>query len=112
MSDYSIQKKLFIFCIVFFNFQVISNNSFSDEIFNIKAEKVRFIEQKNSIIASGNAEASNNNKKIYADKITYKKKEGILLANGNVKLVDNKNTITAEYVKYNINTKEVDAKKM
>lgn len=111
MSDYSIQKKLFIFCIVFFNFQVISNNSFSDEIFNIKAEKVRFIEQKNSIIASGNAEASNNNKKIYADKITYKKKEGILLANGNVKLVDNKNTITAEYVKYNIKTKEVDAKK-
>jgi len=110
MNKFRSFQKIVILFLLFSVIQNFNDSSSADELFQIQAKNIKYQNKKNTIIAEGNAEASNSlDKKLFADKITYKKKEGILLANGNVKLVDNKNTITAENIKYNINTKEVNA---
>ena len=110
MNKFRSLQKIVILFLLFSVIQNFNDSSSADELFQIQAKNIKYQNKKNTIIAEGNAEASNSlDKKLFADKITYKKKEGILLANGNVKLVDNKNTITAENIKYNINTKEVNA---
>ena len=106
-------KKLLLFFKILFSaiyLLVLTNNLFADEVFEIEAEKVEYNNEKNIIIAEGNATASNSSgKKIFADKIVYYKNENIIKTSDNSKFLDGQNTLTAKEFLYYIQKKEIEA---
>ena len=56
-----------------------SKNSFSENIFNLNAEKIEYKKENNAVIASGNAIASDSlGKKIFSEKIIYYKNKNVI----------------------------------
>lgn len=102
------KNKIFI---IFALFQLfIINKAFSNDTFELLADKLIYKDNKQVIIAEGNAFAKDNyNKKIYADKIIYYKKTNIIKTIQNSKFEDGKNKITANNFVYNINNKVIEA---
>lgn len=110
MNKFRSLEKIVILILFFFVIQNFNVSSSADELFQIQAKNVKYQNKKNTIIAEGNAEASNSlDKKLFADKITYKKKEGIIIAIGNAKFSSKNSIITADQFEYNANSKIVVA---
>ena len=104
-----VNKKLNKFFFVFFLIFVCSK-ALSNE-FEIKAEKVNYLNTEDKIIAEGNASATNaDGKKIFADRIIYFKNKGIIETIGNSKFLDSDKNLTAEEFSYNIKSKIINAR--
>ena len=102
------KNKIFIIFLLFQLFVI--NKAFSNDTFELLADKLIYKESKQVIIAKGNAFAKDSyNKKIYADKIIYNKKTNIIKTVKNSKFEDGKNTIVANNFVYNINNKVIEA---
>lgn len=98
--------KILIFCITFF---VHTDISKSETIYEIKAEKLKYIDKNFTIIAEGNAKATSGNKIISADKIIYNKKKNIIETFGYSKFEDDKNSLLAKKFIYYVNSKKIIA---
>lgn len=111
MNKFFFFKKLsFLFVFLYFCTNIISA-CLADEIFKIKAERIKYENNNNKIIAEGNAEATHSlDKTLSANKIIYNKKSGIISAFGKSKFIDNNLIISANQFRYDSNLKVVDAK--
>lgn len=106
----NLKNLLSIYCLIFFIF-LNTKFVFSKDLYEIEAEKVRYKNKSNIIIAEGNAIAKNMNRRIFADKIEYFKKENIIKTYGNSRFEDSKNILKAENFIYFIKLKKIEAKK-
>lgn len=96
---------------IFLIFFIKINFVLAENLYEISADKVRYKDNLNIVIAEGNAKAWNQDKKeIYSDKIIYFKNKKFIETFGNSKYLDGKNKLTAENFKYNLDTKIVEAK--
>lgn len=100
---------LILFCI-FFLLQETKIHSNEKDVYEVKAEKIKYIDKNNVIIAEGKAIAKNNYGKIIsADKIIYNKSKKILQTFKNSKYKDGKNLLSSDQFEYNTNTKVIKA---
>ena len=105
-------KFIIIFKIIFL-ISAIAKSQELTSIYEITAKKVFYLENKNLIIAEGDAKATDQfGKKIYANKINYNKKKGLIFTEFNSKYIDDKgNFILADNFYYDLNLKKIEAKK-
>ena len=106
------KNKFLVFFIIFSFFLIYKNNLFAqNNLYEIKADKLKYIDDNNTIIAEGNAHAfSSDGKNLYADKIIYKKKINIINSFGNSRYFDGKNTIQANEFFYNLKLRTIEAR--
>ena len=106
------KNKFLIFLIIFSFFLIHKENLLAqNNSFEIKADRLKYTDGNNTVVAEGNAHAFNlNGKNLYADKIIYKKKNNIIKSFGNSKYSDGKNTIQASEFLYDLKLKTIEAK--
>lgn len=107
-------KKINIKLILLSIFMIISANELIAEnsIFELEAEKIEYIKNKNIIIANGKAYAKDQyGREIYADRIVYDKSNLKIFTKSNSKFLDKKkNIITADSFLYDLKSKLITAK--
>ena len=105
-------KTISLFFIIFFSFLM---NFFpvygEDSLYEIQGKKITYEDDKNLIIASGNAYAKDQlGKEIYSDKITYNKKEFTILTSEQSIYLDGKgNKLEANEFFYDLKLKKIVA---
>ena len=93
-------------------FLLKSNYVLSNDEFKIEAEKIQYIDNNKTIIAIGNAIASNQlGYKVSSNKIIYYKDKDLIHTYNNSKYEDGINIITAKSFKYDLKIKSIEAQK-
>lgn len=89
-----------------------STLAFSEDTFEIEAEKFQYVNNKKTIIAIGKAVAKNQKGlKVFSDKIIYEKNNNLIKTFNNSKYEDNENTIYADNFLYDLKLKTIQANK-
>ena len=105
----TILKKVFN---IFFLILALQTSSFAKNIYEITAKKVSYNDNKNIVIAEGDALAINNlGKKVSSDKIVYYKSKNLIETFGSSQFEDGKIILTAYNFKYDIEIKTIEATK-
>ena len=106
------RNKFLIFSLaIFFFFNNFGNLFAQDNYYEIKADRVKYTDGNNTVIAEGNAHAfSADGKNLFSDKIIYKKKINIIRSFGNSRYSDGKNTIEANEFFYDLKLKTIEAR--
>ena len=93
--------------IVFLSSSLLAENN----LYEIKADRVKYTDGSSTVIAEGNAHAfSNDGKNLYADKIIYKKKNNLIQSFGNSKYSDGNNTLEAHEFFYDLKLETIEAR--
>ena len=106
-------KKIFLTCFITLSlFFLGAGDLFAQEnSYEIKADRIKYTNGNNTVIAEGNAHAfSADGKNLFADKIIYKKNINIIKSFGNSKYSDGKNTIKANEFFYDLKLKTIEAR--
>ena len=110
MIRYKTDLKKIIY--ILFTTIIFHNSSFAKDIYEITAKKVTYNDNKNTVIAEGDALAvSNLGKKVSSDKMVYYKNKNLIETFGSSKFEDGKIILTANNFKYNIEIKTIEAVK-
>ena len=105
----NILKKLFY---IFFTISIFQTSIFAKDLYEITAKKVTYNDNKNIIVAEGEALAVNNlGKRVSSDKMIYYKNQNLIETFGSSKFEDGKNILTANNFKYDIEIKTIEAVK-
>tara|TARA_B100000780_G_C21123127_1_gene455148 strand:+ start:2214 stop:4544 length:2331 start_codon:yes stop_codon:yes gene_type:complete len=105
-------KTISLFFIIFFSFLMNLFSAYGeDSLYEIQGKKITYEDDKNLIIASGNAFAKDQlGKKIYSDKITYNKKKFTILTSEQSVYLDGKgNKLEANEFFYDLKLKKIVA---
>ena len=105
-------KTISLFFIIFFSFLMNFFPAYGeDSLYEIQGKKITYEDDKNLIIASGNAYAKDQlGKEIYSDKITYNKKEFTILTSEQSIYLDGKgNKLEANEFFYDLKLKKIVA---
>ena len=105
-------KRILLFFIIFFSFLTnIFSAQGEDSLYEIQGKKITYKDDKNLIIASGDAHAKDQfGKEIYADKITYNKKKFTILTSKKSIYLDGKgNKLVANNFFYDLKLKKIKA---
>ena len=100
--------------ILLFSFIIFISESLLAEnnLYEIKADKVKYTDGNSTVIAEGNAHAfSDDGKNLYADKIIYEKKNDLIRSLGNSKYSDGRNILEADEFFYDLKLETIEAKK-
>ena len=101
----NIYKILLTLFLAFFSTNILH----SQELYELEAEKIKYENKKDLIIAEGNAVAKHDNKTIYADRIFYYKDKNIIETIGNSRFEDGNNILKANQFTYYVNLKKIIA---
>jgi len=94
--------------IIFISESLLAENN----LYEIKADKVKYTDGNSTVIAEGNAHAfSDDGKNLYADKIIYEKKNDLIRSFGNSKYSDGRNILEADEFFYDLKLETIEAKK-
>ena len=100
------KKTIYILCAI----TIFQNLSFAQDIYEITAKNVTYNDNKNTVVAEGDAVAVNSSgKKVSSDKILYYKNQNIIETFGSSKFEDEKIILTANNFKYDIEIKTIEA---
>ena len=113
MNNKFLNKIIFILFFFFLlNLSLLDNVLAENSLFEIRAKKVTYQNNSNLIIATGSAEAINENgKEVFSNEIIYDKKNSTIKTNGNSIYLDGKgNKLLADTFFYDLNLKKIKAR--
>ena len=89
---------------------IFQTSGLAKDIYEITAKKITYNDNKNIVVAEGNALATNSlGKKVSSDKIVYDKNKNLIETFGSSKFEDGNNILTADNFKYDIEIKTIEA---